>query len=126
MEPLILYAAKDTPSVYFDKTANLFEIKGVSLPSNVLDFYKEALEWMDQYVKNPNDDTVLTLRLEYLNTSSAKVIIFLIKKLEHIIHAGKKVRVCWYYSVHEPEMKEMGEDYAIACKVPFDIKPSDS
>lgn len=126
MEPLIISAAKDTPSVYFDKKANVFEIKGISLPSNVLDFYNGVLEWMDLYIKDPNEETILTLRLEYLNTSSAKVINYLIKKLEHLIHEGKKARVYWYYSVHEPEMKELGEDYSIACKVPFDIRPSDS
>ncbi len=122
MESLILYGAKDTPSVYFDKNANLFEITGVSLPANVLDFYNQVLQWMDNYVKNPNDDTTLTLRLEYLNTSSAKVISILIKKLENILHTGKKVRVCWYYPANEPELKELGEDYSVGCKVPFEIK----
>lgn len=104
----------------------MFEIKGISLPANVLDFYNKVLEWMDIYIKDSNEETILTLRLEYLNTSSAKVINYLIKKLEHIIHDGKKAKVSWYYSVHEPEMKELGEDYSIACKVPFEIKPSDS
>jgi hypothetical protein len=123
MEPLILYGAKDTPSVYFDQAANLFEITGVSLPANVLDFYNKVLEWMDKYVQNPNETTVLTLRLEYLNTSSAKVINVLIRKLEHILKSGKKARVCWYYLANEPEMKELGEDYSVGTKVPFDIKP---
>ena len=123
MEPLILYGAKDTPSVYFDQAANIFEITGISLRANVLDFYNPVLEWLDNYVKNPNEDTVLTIRLEYLNTSSAKVINILFHKLEQIIKAGKKVRVHWYYSPNEPEMKEMGEDYSVGCKVPFDIKP---
>lgn len=123
MEPLILYGGKDTPSVYFDQAASLFEITGVSLPANVLDFYNQVLDWMEQYVQNPNESTVLTLRLEYLNTSSAKVISVLIRKLEHIIKAGKKASVTWYYSVNEPEMKELGEDYSVCTKVPFDLKP---
>jgi hypothetical protein len=123
MEPLILYGAKDTPSVYFDQAANLFEITGVSLPANVLDFYGQVLDWMDKYVQNPNENTILTLRLEYLNTSSAKVINVLIRKLEHIIKAGKKASVCWHYAVNEPEMKELGEDYSVGTKVPFDLKP---
>jgi hypothetical protein len=126
MEPLVLYGGKDTPSVYFDKAANLFEIKGVSLPANVLDFYNQVLEWMDKYLLDPNEETVLTLRLEYLNTSSAKVINYLIRKLDHIIRDGKKAKVCWYYSVNEVEMKELGEDYAYGTKVPFDIKPYDN
>jgi hypothetical protein len=123
MEPLILYGAKDTPSVYFDQAANLFEITGVSLPANVLDFYGQVLDWMDKYVQNPNENTILTLRLEYLNTSSAKVINVLIRKLEQIIKSGKKARVCWHYAVNEPEMKELGEDYSVGTKVPFDLKP---
>jgi hypothetical protein len=109
--------------VYFDQAANLFEITGISLPANVLDFYNPVLEWLDKYVQNPNENTVLTLRLEYLNTSSAKVISILIRKLEHVIKAGKKATICWYYAKNEPEMKELGEDYSVGCKVPFDIKP---
>jgi hypothetical protein len=123
MEPLIVYGGKDTPSVYFDKAAGIFEISGISLPANVLDFYNQVLEWIDRYVKDPNENTVLTLRMEYLNTSSAKVMIILIRKLEILLQAGKKVKVCWYYAPNEPEMKEMGQDYSVGTKVPFDIKP---
>jgi len=123
MEPLILYGGKDTPSVYFDKAAGILEISGISLPANVLDFYNQVLEWMDRYVKDSNENTVLTLRMEYLNTSSAKVMIVLIRKLEILMQAGKKARVCWYYAPSEPEMKEMGQDYSVGTKVPFDIKP---
>jgi hypothetical protein len=123
MEPLILYGGKDTPSVYFDKAANILEITGISLPANVLDFYNPVLAWMDNYVKDPNENTVLTLRMEYLNTSSAKVVNILIRKLEAILAKGKKVRVCWYYAPNETEMKDMGQDYSVGCKIPFDIKP---
>jgi hypothetical protein len=123
MEPLLLYGGKDTPSVYLDKAAGIFEISGISLPANVLDFYSPVLEWIDRYIKDPIENTVLTLRMEYLNTSSAKVMNIIIRKFETILLSGKKVRVCWYYAPNEPEMKDMGQDYSVGCKVPFDIKP---
>jgi len=123
MEPLIVYGAKNTPSVYFDKAAGIFEIVGISLPANVLDFFNPVLEWIDRYIKDPNENTVLTLRMEYLNTSSAKVMNIIIHKFETILRTGKKVRICWYYAPNEQEMKEMGQDYSVGCKVPFDIKP---
>jgi hypothetical protein len=123
MEPLIVYGAKDTPSVYFDKAAGIFEIAGISLPANVLDFFNPVLEWIERYIKDPNENTVLTLRMEYLNTSSAKVMNIIIHKFETILLTGKKVKVCWYYAPNEMEMKEMGQDYSVGCKVPFEIKP---
>jgi len=123
MEPLIVYGGKDTPSVYFDKAAGIFEIAGISLPGNVLDFFNPVLEWIDRYIKDPNENTVLTLRMEDLNTSSAKVMNIIIHKFETILRTGKKVKVCWYYAPNEPEMKDMGQDYSVGCKVPFEIKP---
>jgi hypothetical protein len=123
MEPLIVYGAKDTPSVYFDKAAGIFEIAGISLPANVLDFFNPVLEWIERYIKDPNENTVLSLRMEYLNTSSAKVMNIIIHKFETILLTGKKVKVCWYYAPNETEMKEMGQDYSVGCKVPFEIKP---
>jgi len=88
----------------------------------VFEFYNPVLNWLDGYLDAPNPKTVLSIHLKYLNSASAKIINFIIKKLERAIKKGKEASVLWHYSVHEPDMKELGENYAMMYNIPFDFK----
>ena len=107
--------------VYFDKYTGRFEIKGVSLPANIFEFYHPLIDWIKNYCKNPNDETQLELKLDYLNTSSTKMILNLVASLEEITINGGKVTVLWYYDSGDAEMKEMGEEFASSCNLPFSL-----
>ena len=122
MDPLNIEATDFTPHVCLDKENNLFEISGISKPANVFEFYDPILNWLDHYLGAPNPNTILSIRLEYLNSASAKIINFVIKKLERAIKQGKKASVLWQYSVHEPDMKELGENYSMMYNIPFEFK----
>ncbi|MBN1415792.1 MAG: DUF1987 domain-containing protein [Bacteroidales bacterium] len=122
MNPLHYEATECTPYINLDKDNNIFEIRGVSKPSNVFEFYDPVLNWLDEYMDSPNPKTMLSIRLEYINSASAKVINFIIKKLERAIKKGKESVVLWHYSVHEPDMKELGENYSIMYNIPFEFK----
>ena len=121
MKPLNIEATHDTPMVHFDKYTNQFEITGASLPPNIFEFYNPLLEWLKGYCKNPNAVTHLKLRFEYLNTSSTKMILNIISVLESITKKGRKVEILWYYDSGDLEMKEMGEEFATNCSIPFSI-----
>ncbi len=121
MRPLIIEATADTPMVYFDKYTGRFEIQGVSLPPNIFEFYHPLISWIDDYCKNPNDETHLELKFDYLNSSSTKMILNLISSLETILKDGGKATVIWHYDSGDTEMKEMGEEFASNCNLPFRI-----
>jgi hypothetical protein len=120
MNPLIIKATDYTPYVCFDKDRNIFEIAGVSKPSNVFEFYDPILHWLENYMESPNEKTILSIHLEYLNTASAKIINYVIKKMELAIKKGREAGITWHYSAHEPDMKELGENYAGMYHVPFE------
>jgi hypothetical protein len=122
MDPLLVEATDCTPYVCLNKDSNIFEITGKSKPTNVFEFYDPILNWLDQYMESPNPKTVLSIKLEYLNSASAKVINYLIKKLERAIKKGKEANVLWHYSIHEPDMKELGENYSYMYNIPFEFK----
>jgi hypothetical protein len=122
MDPLHIEPTDFTPYVCLDKEKNLFEITGISKPSNVFEFYDPVLNWLDRYFDSPNPKTILSIRLEYLNSASAKVVNFIIKKLERAIKKGKEAVVMWHYSLHEPDMKELGENYSMMYNIPFEFK----
>ena len=121
MEALRIQATVKTPEVLFDPQNKVFEIKGKSIPDNAEEFYAEILEWFDDYVANPSDDTVLKIDLEYFNISSSKRLLFLFYKLNELATKKLGVKVRWYYNESDEDMFEVGQDYAFMVKVPFDF-----
>ena len=121
MEALRIQATVKTPEVLFDPNNQVFEIKGKSIPDNAEEFYAPILDWFDDYVANPLNETVLKIDLEYFNISSSKRLLFLLYKLNELINTEKKVKVLWYYNEADEDMFEVGQDYAFMVKIPFDF-----
>lgn len=119
MDSLKLEGTSKTPHVHFDPAGRQMEIKGRSIPENSIDFYKPLIDWVDRYGRNVSGDTVLSVQLEYFNTSSSKCILDLFKKLEGIRAQGNEVSVLWHYEADDEDMLEAGEDYAGIINVPF-------
>jgi len=119
MEAITFEGTAKTPTVKFDSTNGVFEIKGRSIPENSIEFYKPLVDWLDEYAKGPRDLTQVNVQLEYFNTSSSKCILDVFKKLE-TIHKGKnEVIINWYYEEDDEDMLEAGEDYESIIRVPF-------
>jgi hypothetical protein len=119
MEPIIIEGTPKTPSVKFDASEGIFEIKGRSIPENSVEFYKPLNEWLDNYMQVPLDKTVVNIRLEYFNTSSSKCILDVFKRLEAIHKTKHDVEINWFYEEDDEDMLEAGEDYDSIIKVPF-------
>ncbi len=119
MDSLKLEGTSKTPHVHFDASGRQMEIKGRSIPENSIDFYKPLIDWVDRYGRNVSGSTVLSVQLEYFNTSSSKCILDLFKKLEGIRAQGNEVSVLWHYEEDDEDMLEAGEDYAGIINVPF-------
>ena len=111
-----------TPHINFDPTAGVFEIKGKSVPENSVIYYKSLFDWVDLYVQNPAKSTTLNIQLDYFNTSSAKCIVDLFKKIELIHKNGKgEAIINWHYNEPDEDMLEAGEDYKSIIKIPFNL-----
>ncbi len=120
MKPLYIEATADTPKVILDKDKNYFEISGLSLPEDALEFYKPVLEWLEEYAKDPNPETVFNLKLEYFNTSSSKQIIQILLFLEKL-NEKSKVKIRWHYKDIDEDMHDLGEEYSEIIKVDFEL-----
>ncbi len=121
MEPLRIEKTKDTPFVCFDKGSNRFEISGASLPANIFEFYNPVLDWLNEYCESPNDESNLKLKFEYLNSSSTKMMLNILQVFDKIMQKGFKIIVNWYYELGDEEMKEMGDEFASSCDLPFNF-----
>ncbi len=100
-----------TPTIIFDPGKNLFILRGRSFPDDAHTFYEPALQWLEEYAKNPNDGTVFSIMLYYFNSATAKILLEIFNILQQIHDSGKKVTVRWLYHEDDEIIREQGEDF---------------
>ncbi len=112
-----------TPYTLLDAENGIIKVEGRSIPENVIDFYQPILNWIDNYVKEPNDRTELHFKLEYFNTSSSKRLFDIMKKVEGIsLLDAKTVVINWYYEEDDEDIYFAGNDYkALITRIDFNL-----
>ncbi|MBU8892522.1 MAG: DUF1987 domain-containing protein [Bacteroidales bacterium] len=104
MEDLLIQSTESTPQIDFKKSGQL-SIKGKSLPEDPKRFYTSLFKWAEELSA---EEVQLDVKLEYVNTSSSKNIIELIK----VVDRSQKIRhlnLNWYYEIDDTDMLEFGE-----------------
>ncbi len=120
MDDFYLEATPKTPKLYFSKETGEFEISGRSIPENSIEFYKPIINWLDRYIEEPNQSTLLVIKLEYFNTSSSKCLVDILRRLESLDDQST-VKIKWCYEEEDEDMQESGEDFKEIIKVPIEM-----
>jgi hypothetical protein len=126
MSPLVIESSLETPEIILDKKTNTFLFKGKSLPENPIVFYEPVFKWLDDYLIDPNPETLVNFMMVYFNTSSSKIILDIMKRLELIKKSGHLVTVNWRFREDDEEMLEAGEIYAERVSIPFNLIPDET
>ena len=126
MGPLVIESSTQTPEIILDKKTSTFLFKGKSLPENPIAFYEPVLKWLDDYVADPNPETNVDFMMAYFNTSSSKIILDILKRLELIQHSGHEVIINWRFREDDEDMLEAGEIYSERIGIPFNLIPDES
>lgn len=121
MDNIEINGTSKTPDVLFDANTGKLDISGRSIPENSYQFYEPLLTWLDNYANEPKNNTLLTFKLDYFNTSSSMYILGILKKLEKLYLAGNKAEVKWYYDADDEDMLQTGEDLKQIVKLPIDM-----
>ena len=121
MESIQVKATENSPEINFDLDSNLFIIQGKSIVSEVDKFYSPILDWLQDFSNVVTGEVNFIFDLEYFNIFSSKRILFILYTLSDIKAKGIDVRVTWYFSLEDDDMKEVGEDYACMVNLPFDF-----
>ena len=103
----------------FGKVEYQFLISGKSLPEDVIEFYRPVFSWLEHYVANPSDETLLKVKIFYFNSASQRAINEIFTILCRISIKDKKVNVEWHYHEEDDEMLEAGVEYAELSNLPF-------
>lgn len=121
METINIAATEDTPHVILDPVNNVYEISGRSIPEDVVVFYQPVMEWLEQLTEKPIENMLFSIKLEYFNTASSKLILDILLRLEDIFHNGTQLKVKWHYLSADTDMKEAGEEYSEIVGLPFEL-----
>jgi hypothetical protein len=110
-----------TPEIEFNHLTGELVLSGRSIPENAAKVYDPLMEWINTYIKTPQETTNLHLKLEYFNSSSLIWIIKLIKLLSKIKRDESVLYINLYIENDDFEMKEADELKNIICSVFDDI-----
>ena len=82
MDALTIKQQNNTIGIVLDKENKKFVFEGRSLPENTVKFFEPVMKWIEEYKKEPLDQTDIDLNFIYFNTSSAKIILEVLQEFE--------------------------------------------
>lgn len=121
LKKLEIKETRDTPEILFDQENNQFEISGNSLPEDTSKFFTPIFKWVSDYIKAPNKSTHLICKLEYFNSSSAKMLYELFFEFQKIADAGFEIKISWYFESGDKLIEEKGFEYQSILDIPFEM-----
>lgn len=118
METLKVNSTKSTPQVLFNTDKGILMIQGKSYMEDALEFYTpliERVKWLSSKSIN------ITLGYEYLNTSSTKCLLTLLKDIVSKV-GEKNVYITWSHEEDDEDIIEVGQDFEDYLGIKFEFK----
>lgn len=121
MEELVIEKTVKTPYIDFDAQSGILKIIGRSIPENPEDFYSKLFDWVKEYFKSPQEETLINVQLEYINSGSSKFILDLFHLFQEYKIKGHHCKINWYYEEDDEAVLELGKHYQTIIDVPFKL-----
>lgn len=121
MENFYLKGTDTTLTIDLERDKGVFLFQGKSRPENAFNYYADLFSWLDEFDKDPTPQVRIHFKLEYFNSSSAKVFLRLMVRFEKLLNRGFDVKILWYYKDFDEDVLETGEDFSSLVDVPFEF-----
>jgi hypothetical protein len=115
---------KRTPEIFIDFNKGFVSISGRSMPVRPNEFYFPVMRKIEDFIKTPRDTTKVVFNLEYVDSSSAKLLLAIIMRLKKIKERNQLV-IQWFYSDDDHDMYELGKAFAELTGCEIDLLVSD-
>jgi len=102
------------------------KIIGRSIAYNSYEFWNPILTWFFNYIDKPCVQTTLIIQLDYINSSSTKQIVKLLKLANINFSKGQITKVFWYVEKDDTDSYEMGHELKTRLRLPMTIKTFDA
>lgn len=122
MKNLHILGSMQMPEVNFE-TSGLLSIKGISTPENVMEFYNPLFNWVSELIKTKPNSITFKMFFDYLNTSSTRVLVELIKQInQQAKNNNIEVSFIWQYEDDDEDMMEFGEELQIVTAANIELR----
>ena len=81
------------PEILFNQTTGQLSIKGKSIPLNADKFLVDVISWIEQYSKEPQENTNLEIDLTYMNGNSVRSLLGILYQMKAISDTVKFVKI---------------------------------
>ncbi|MCK5221605.1 MAG: SiaC family regulatory phosphoprotein [Candidatus Aminicenantes bacterium] len=107
MEDLIIKPTDK--SLAIDISYGIMNFSGRSILTDPKIFFEPINTWVNKYLKNPAEETVINIKLEYIDTASTQSLYYILRQINSVRKKELVLMVNWYIEDEDPEMKELGE-----------------
>ena len=104
MDIINIKATNTTPAIRYSQDGKL-RIKGRSITEAAINFYQPLIDWAQTLQIKA---LIVDINLEYLNSTSSKKLLHLLKMLDSNNHI-KKLLINWYYEEGDDDSLEKGQ-----------------
>ncbi len=110
MTALVCDATSRTPAVRLDPEAGIFTIIGESYPEDVTGFYGPIKVALDEAASKITKQFNIEIRLMYFNSSSARMLMEMMKHIDQNHPQKCKIKAKWYCHPDDDITREFAED----------------
>ncbi|MFH0758616.1 MAG: DUF1987 domain-containing protein [Bacteroidota bacterium] len=96
-------------SLAVDISYGILNFTGRSILTDPKVFFDPINSWVEKYLKNPARETMVNVKLEYIDTASTQSLYQILRLLNGVRKKGLSLMLNWYIEDQDPEMKELGE-----------------
>jgi hypothetical protein len=119
MKNFYIEPSKDSPSVIIDEEMKIVEIAGNSTFKHPYLFYKSLVKWIKAFNLGKSKTETFNIHLTELNDTSAKWILYTLRKLEDIPELSNRLKINWYYNNNK--ILSIGQCYADRVDIPINF-----
>jgi len=112
---------EETPGVILDKQEGIFNFSGKSLPEDANEYFSGIISWFRDYSNEPDNETELSFKMDYFNSSTARKFVEIFIILEDLVSKGYPVKVKWYFLKNDRMMEDRGREFSAVVDIPFEF-----
>lgn len=110
MSDFLVDATARTPKIELNAQAGTLLLAGESYPEDVTQFYGTLNEKLDAYLATSPTALIVSIKLTYFNSSSARALMELMDRLDGAAGGGVTVTIDWYCDPEDDITQEFAED----------------
>ncbi len=107
------------PEIKVKERLKKVEISGCSRMFDPAEYYEDLTKKLRHYFFSFNRTLMLDIHLEFISTTSTKLILLMLKNLQKLAKKDGLIEVNWYYEEDDETIQETGEIFDDSLDIPF-------